>query len=202
MNKKYKNNKKFNPNQKSFYFEDYLETNYKQKKISKSLISEDRVYILFFFFFCLMTIFAIKITFVSLQAPQFLEIRKNNLNFLSLRRDVVDRNGELISRNIKAYHAAVKPNLIKDKQKFLLNIKINFPEISQEKLKNNLSKNKWFYLKKRLTEEERNKFWSFFLSRLFTFISSFSTKNALFVSHTHTHTHINQSIKNAETNER
>jgi cell division protein FtsI (penicillin-binding protein 3) len=159
MKKKYKNNKKFNPNQKSFYFEDYLETNYKQKKISKSLISEDRVYILFFFFFCLMTIFAIKITFVSLQAPQFLEIKKNNLNFLSLRRDVVDRNGELISRNIKAYHAAVKPNLIKDKQKFLLNIKINFPEISQEKLKNNLSKNKWFYLKKRLTEEERNKFW-------------------------------------------
>ena len=86
--------------------------------------------------------------------------KKNNLNFLSLRRDVVDRNGELISRNIKTYHAAIKPELIKNKERFLLNIKINFPEISQVKLKKNLKKNKYFYLKKRLTDEEKNKIWS------------------------------------------
>ena len=49
MIKKLKNNKNFNRNQKSFYFEDYLETNHKQKTISKSAISEDRIYLLFFF---------------------------------------------------------------------------------------------------------------------------------------------------------
>ena len=50
MKKKSKTNKKININQKSFYFEDYLETNQKQKKFYKSSISEDRIYVLFFFF--------------------------------------------------------------------------------------------------------------------------------------------------------
>ena len=62
MKKKSKKNKTINQNQKSFYFEDYLETNQKQKKISKSSISEDRIYVLFFFFFFLLAIFSIKIT--------------------------------------------------------------------------------------------------------------------------------------------
>ena len=137
MKKKSKTNKKININQKSFYFEDYLETNQKQKKFYKSSISEDRIYVLFFFFICLITIFTIKITFISVQAPQVLQAKKNSHNFLPLRRDIVDRNGILISRNIKAYHAAIKPNLIDNKEKFLLNIKLNFPEISQTKLKKN-----------------------------------------------------------------
>ena len=160
MKRKIKKNKKLNLNQKSFYFEDYLETNQKQKKIKKSLISEDRIYLTFFFFFSLILIFAMKITFVSLQEPKFLYIKKHNNTFLPLRRDIVDRNGVLISRNIKTYHAAIKPNLIKNKEKFLINIKINFPEISQERLKDNLSKKKYFYLKKRLTENEKNRLWS------------------------------------------
>ncbi len=157
--KKKKNKKIINANQKSFYFEDFIETNLKKKNLLKSQISEDRIYVLFFVFFCLITIFSFKIIFISVQNPQFLETKKNYLNFIPVRRDIVDRNGVLISRNIKAYHAAVRPNLVKDKKKFLLKVKINFPEISQEKLKKNLSKNKWFYLKKRLTEEQRNKIW-------------------------------------------
>ena len=79
---------------------------------------------------------------------------------MSLRRDIVDRNGVLISRNIRAYHAAIKPDAIKDKKKFLIKIKFHFPEISQEYLKERLLKKKFFYLKKRLTEEEKNILWS------------------------------------------
>ena len=100
MKKKIKKNKRTNDNQKSFYFEDYLETNIKQKKISDSSISEDRIYILFFSFCFLIAIFSIKILLISFQEPQFLESKKNSLNFLPLRRDIVDRNGILISRNI------------------------------------------------------------------------------------------------------
>ena len=160
MKKKSKKNNIFSAKQNSFYFADYLETNLKQKHISKSNISEDRIYTLFFSFLCLMAIFCIKITFTSFQEPEFLEKKKNSLNFIPIRRDVVDRNGVLISRNIKTYDLAVRPKLIKDKEKFLLNIKINFPEISQLKLKKNLDRNKYFYLKKRLTAEETNKIWS------------------------------------------
>jgi hypothetical protein len=55
--------KDLNLNQKSFYFEDYIETNQKTKKIKNSNISQDRIYILFFFFFSLISIFSIKIIF-------------------------------------------------------------------------------------------------------------------------------------------
>ena len=149
----------YNINQKSFYFEDYLETNIKKKKTEKSNISEDRIYILFFLFFSLISIFSIKIMAISIQEPQFKDAKKKILNFHPLRKDIVDRNGELISRNVKAFRAAVKPNLIKDKKKFKINIKINFPEISQNKLEKKFLKNKYFYLKKRLTENEKKTFW-------------------------------------------
>ena len=58
-------NKNFNINQKSFYFEDYLETNQKNKKVKDSNIFQDRIYLLFFLFFSLITIFSIKIIFME-----------------------------------------------------------------------------------------------------------------------------------------
>mgnify|MGYP001230682949 FL=1 len=118
---KFKKNKKnfVHKNQKSFYFEDYIQTNLKQKNISKSQISEDRIYILFITFFSLIAIFSLSIIFVSIQKPEFIKIKKNEDNFLTLRRDIVDRNGDLISRNTKSYHAAIKPSLISNKETFL-----------------------------------------------------------------------------------
>ena len=48
---KKKSKKNSNINQKSFYFEDYLETNRKNESLKKSNNFQDRIYILFFFFF-------------------------------------------------------------------------------------------------------------------------------------------------------
>jgi len=158
MKKKLKKNKDFN--QKSFYFEDYLETSQRYKKKSSALISEDRIYILFFLFASLILIFSIKITLVSIQKPQYLINKKSHNNFLQTRRDIVDRNGELLSRNIEAYHAAVRSPLIKDKKKFLLQTKIIFPKLDFKEIKKKLNKKKYFYLKKRLTENERKKLWA------------------------------------------
>ncbi len=153
-----KNKKKFlNKNQKSFYFQDYIETSLNQKNYSKSLISDDRIYLMFFVFFCLISIFSIKIIFLSIQDPKLLNEKREIQYFLPLRRDIVDRNDEILSRNIKTYHAAIRPSLIKDKDKFLINIKLHFPNISQEFLKKKLSDNKYFYLKKRLTAKEKDK---------------------------------------------
>ena len=43
--------KKIKTNQTSFYFEDYLETNKKNKILKNSNNFQDRIYLLFFFFF-------------------------------------------------------------------------------------------------------------------------------------------------------
>ena len=42
---------KININQTSFFFEDYLATNKKNKLSKKNCFSQDRVYLLFFFIF-------------------------------------------------------------------------------------------------------------------------------------------------------
>jgi cell division protein FtsI (penicillin-binding protein 3) len=158
---KNKKNKNFiEQNQKSFFFEDFLETSLRRKVTNKLKISDERLYILFSVFFSLVLIFSISIFFISIQPSNFNEYKKDNQNFLTFRRDVVDRNGELIARNIKTYRAAIKPSLIKNKENFIIKIKLNFPKISTSELKQKLEKKKYFYLKKRLTEEEKNKLWS------------------------------------------
>jgi len=153
-----KNNKNFiNENQKSFFFTDFIETIQKNKKLNKSKIYEDRLYALFSFFFSLVLIFSISIFSISIQKSNFQGFKKTNYHSPLLRRDVLDRNGELMARNINSYHAAVKPSLIKNKENFIINIKLNFPEISIVKLKKKLKNKKRFYLKKRLTADEKNK---------------------------------------------
>ena len=159
--KRKKNNKKFiHENQKSFFFDDFLEKDQKNKKLNKSKTYENRLYALFSFFFSLILVFSISIFSISIQESNFQGYKKANYNYPLLRRDILDRNGELMARNINSYHAAVKPELIKNKENFILKIKLNFPEISTSILKKKLKKNKRFYLKRRLTEDEKNKLWS------------------------------------------
>ena len=156
-----KNNKNFiHKNQKSFFFDDFLETTQINKKLNKSKIYEDRLYALFSLFFSLILIFSISIFSISVQKSNFQGYKKANYNYPLLRRDVLDRNGELLARNINSYHAAIKSDLIKNKENFILNIKLNFPEISSIKLRKKLENKKRFYLKRRLTVDEKNKLWS------------------------------------------
>ena len=156
MKKKKDNNLEKN----SFYFEDYNHNPSHESKKNKIGISEDRIYLLFFVFFCLIFIFALKIVITSLQDSVFKKQVQNYSIFNSMRNDIVDRNGELIARNIRVYHAAIRPSLIKDKKQFLIKLKLLYPKIDTEAFRQNLDKNKYFYLKKNITEEERAKLWS------------------------------------------
>ena len=142
--RKKKLNKNLNTKQQSFFFVDYLSTNQKFRKERNFIINEDRIYILFFSFFSLILIFSLKIIFISLQTSTYNESIRSNFNFKPIRNDIVDRNGILLSRNIIAYHAAIKPNLIKDKKKFLVKIKIVFPGLNSQKLIKNLNQKNIF----------------------------------------------------------
>jgi len=183
MKKRNKRNKNFYKNQKSFYFEDYLETQQKNKNLNNSNISQDRIYILFFLFFSLILIFSIKIIFVSLKNLEIYSEKNSSTKFTSLRRDIIDRNGILISRSVESFHAAVKPNLIKNKENFLLKIRLNFPELPIETITNNLKKDKYFYLKRGLDQTDKEKLWALgekgiifepFESRIYTHANLYS----------------------------
>ena len=158
MKKKYKKNK--NINQTSFYFEDYLETNKKNQVLRKSNNFQDRIYLLFFFFFSLVLIFSIKIAHISLNNKDIFNIEEQKSQFSLLRRDIVDRNGVIISRNINTYHAAIDPKLIKDKKNFLLNLRLKFPDLPINDVKNKLDGNKYFRIKKRIDQIQKERFWA------------------------------------------
>ena len=144
MKNKNNNKNSIHENQKSFFFEDFIETLEKNKKLNKSKIYEDRLYVLFSFFFSLIIIFSISIFSTSIQESNFQGYKKVKSQFPLLRRDVLDRNGQLMARNMNSYHAAVKPRFIKNKENFILNIKLNFPEISTTELKKKLKNKKYF----------------------------------------------------------
>ena len=148
-------------NQSSFYFEDYLQTNKKNKLLKKNNNLQDRIYLLFFFFFSLILIFCIKITHISLSK---IEINDSNIvysKFVSHRKDIVDRNGILISRNVNTYDIGVQPKQIKDKNNFLIKLRINFPELPIDKIKKKLNGNKFFYVKRKINQKDKEKFRAF-----------------------------------------
>jgi len=153
------NNKEFK--KKGFYFKDYTESdiavNNKDTKLVK--VSLNRITFLSFIFFSMILIFSIIIIFLSLSPDKNFFSENINQNFVKARRDIVDRNGIIIARNIGIYSAGIRPQLTKNKEKLLLNLRLIFPELESNKIKNKLNNNKFFYLKRRLTEEEKTNLW-------------------------------------------
>ena len=152
-------NKK-NLNQRSFYFKDYNYVSNTRDNKMKINISEDRIYLLFFIFFTLIFIFSIKIIFTSLQNSNLSNSKNNFSYFKPIRSDIVDRNGELIARNINAYHVVIKPNFISDKKKFILKLKLLYPKLDTKLIYERMKKENYIYLKRNITEQEKLELWS------------------------------------------
>ena len=157
MIKKKQKSRIFNQNQQSFYFQDFYSSSESHK--SKLNIIEDRIFILFSVFVFLILIFAIKVFLISIDQPKKLSYHQTYSEFAPIRRDIVDRNGNLISSSIQMYNAAIRSNLVKDKKKLILKLQLQFPKINTEILSNNLNNKKYFYFKKRLTNKEYKKLW-------------------------------------------
>ena len=159
MKKKTRKNKIIN--QTSFYFDDYFETNKKSKILKKKNNFEDRIYLLFFFFFfSLVIIFSFKIIHLSLSQKKISGFSNQNSKFTLLRRDIVDRNGVIISRNVSTYHAGVDPKLVNDKKNFLIKLRIIFPDLSPVEIRKKLDGKKYFRIKTRIDQNEKQKLWS------------------------------------------
>jgi len=154
--KKSKNVKK-----KSFFFQDYKESKIiiNTTKGNLTKISPNRTAFLFFIFISLISIFSLKIIYLSLSQEKNYYLLNTNFHFKKGRGDIADRNGVLLARNIDIHDAAVIPKLVKNKKKLLINLKISIPEIDIDIVKKKLNKNKYFYIKRRLTEEEYTKLW-------------------------------------------
>ena len=85
----------------------------------------------------------------------------NNNNIINdelYRADIVDRNGDYVSKSVLINNVGINPNLVKDKKKLLIKLKYTFPEKDFSALINNLNKKKFFYVEKKLSPERYEKF--------------------------------------------
>ena len=115
-----------NNSEKKLFINEYeSEFNFKKNK-SNLKFSFNRTAFIFFFFILISIIFSIKIFYygsVSVSSNTINTIKKKDF-----RADLIDRNGNLIARTVKTINVGIDPKKIKDKKKFLLKLKIIFPE--------------------------------------------------------------------------
>ena len=147
---------------KSFYFEDYTESEITSDIKSKIIkISANRVTFLSFIFLSLIIIFSIKIIYLSLSSENLFYTNSDKKNYIKSRRDIVDRNGSVLATNVMLYNVGVRPQLLnkKEKKSLLIKLGIAFPELDLKKIRNKLKNDEFFSVGKRLTPKEKDKFW-------------------------------------------
>jgi cell division protein FtsI (penicillin-binding protein 3) len=147
---------------RSFFFEDYETPKYEykqQSRFSEVKLSLNRVSFIFFIFLVVAFVFGSKIIYLaSVKKENYFTNKLASPVFLK-RQDILDRNNNLLARNVKLYSAAIKPQLITDKGKLLINLRMIFPNMDIDKIKKKIEIGKYFYIKKRLSESGWKKLW-------------------------------------------
>ena len=139
-----------NNNKKRLYIiENNDEFKFSEKK---KIVSFNRVAFLFFFILFIFLLYSTKIAYLGSSTPKKTYQIANKIK--NYRADIVDIDGSFIGKSVITYNVGVKPKLINDKKKFLLKLKYSFPDLDFEKIEDNIEKDKFFYLKKKLTPQK------------------------------------------------
>ena len=138
------------------YIEDYRgEFFFKQDK-SNLNISFNRIAFIFFIFLTVAFIYSVKVLHLGSLNSKLIEINiiKNNKNF---RSDILDRNENIIAKTVNTRTVGINPNLVIDKKKLLINLKLIFPEKDFDEIEIKFNKNKYFHIDKQASQEQIKK---------------------------------------------
>ena len=115
---------------------------YKENK-SYLKISFERIAFIFFVFFILAIIFSSKVILLSLKKiPEVQKIGKKE-NF---RSSILDKDGNILAKSVPIINLGINPNLVINKEKLLISLKLIFPNKNFEK---EINGKKFFYVKKK-----------------------------------------------------
>ena len=114
-------------------------------------ISFERIAFIFFIFFVIAFIFSSKVIFLGFKkSPEIKKIFKKE-NF---RSTILDNDGNILAKTVPVINLGINPNLVIDKEKLLLNLKILFPN---KNFRNKMYGNKFFYVKKQISQSKLEK---------------------------------------------
>ncbi len=136
------------------FLENQKKTFLYQKVKSNLDISFNRIAFIFFIFFILFLIYAIHLLHlgsrkVNTESDNKILAQSNNL----YRADIVDINGNYIAKTVGSIDIGISPNKIINEKKLLLNLKYIFPDKDYLEIKKKIKKGKFFYLEKKVSEE-------------------------------------------------
>ena len=146
--------------QKNFYFQDYdYSENIKKPIISGIDVSFNRVSFVFFVFVIIALIYSLKIVYLASIDNENYFVNNSYTKSIKTRQDIVDRNGNILAKTVTFYDAAIRPELILDKKKLLINLKIIFPSLDIRDIRKKMNGEKYFYIKRKIKNIEKNKLW-------------------------------------------
>ena len=138
--------------------EDY-KNNFVYKKNDANLnIQFNRVAFIFFIFFIIYLIYAIHLIHLGSRKPK-VEITDSLPAFVNklYRADITDINGNYLAKTVKSIDIGIKTSDVIDKKKLLLSLNIIFPNKDFDKIKKQLETKKFFWLEKKISEENYEK---------------------------------------------
>jgi len=138
--------------------EDY-KYNFTYKKSETNLnIQFNRVAFIFFVFFVIYIIYTIHLIHLGSRASKLDKIENIPVAIEKLyRADITDINGKYLAKTVKSIDIGIKTSDVINQKKLLLSLKIIFPNKDFSKIKNKLNKKKYFYLEKKISEENYEK---------------------------------------------
>ena len=138
--------------------EDY-KNNFTYKKSDTNLnIQFNRVAFVFFVFFVIYLIYTIHLIHLGSRASKLDKIENIPVAIEKLyRADITDINGKYLAKTVKSIDIGIKTSDVIDQKKLLLSLKIIFPNKDFSKIENKLNKKKYFYLEKKISEENYEK---------------------------------------------
>jgi cell division protein FtsI (penicillin-binding protein 3) len=138
--------------------EDY-KNNFTYKKSETKLdIQFNRVAFIFFVFFVIYLIYTIHLIHLGSRASKLDKIENIPVAIEKLyRADITDINGKYLAKTVKSIDIGIKTSDVIDQKKLLLSLKIIFPNKDFSKIENKLNKKKYFYLEKKISEENYEK---------------------------------------------
>ncbi|WP_435089806.1 peptidoglycan D,D-transpeptidase FtsI family protein [Candidatus Pelagibacter bacterium nBUS_30] len=138
--------------------EDY-KNNFIYKKNETNLnIQFNRVTFIFFVFFIIYLIYTIHLIHLGSRASQVDKTENISVAIDKLyRADIKDINGNYLAKTVKSIDIGIKTSDVIDKKKLLLSLKIIFPNKDFSKIEKELNQKKYFYLEKKISEENYEK---------------------------------------------
>ena len=118
-----------------------------QKKFNINLNRVAFIFVIIFFF---VVLYSTRVIYLSSKT-----LHKNLYQISKINRaDIVDRNGDYISKSVYTSNLGIDPKLIKDKKKLLLKLQYTFPNKDLSEIKKKIYGQKFFYVEKKIIPEE------------------------------------------------